>query len=124
MLAVIAMHDENTVDIEAMRVRLEAERGELVDAGTRRNDERKPVALDQQSVGRLSRMDAMQMQAMAQAAERRRLARIRQIEAALKRIRDDEYGDCIACGEKIPAKRLDFDPAVATCVACAGGGRS
>lgn len=82
---------------------------------------RAPVALDQQSVGRLSRMDAMQGQAMAQATERRRLTRIRQVEAALKRIEDGEFGYCLACGEEIEERRLDTDPAAPLCIACSRG---
>ena len=68
------------------------------------SDTRKPVELDQASIGRLSRMDSMQMQAMAQAAERRRQHEIARVKAALKRIEDDEFGYCVACGEAIDPK--------------------
>ena len=80
---------------------------------------RKPVELDQQTQGRLSRMDAMRAQAMDQATEAKRRAEIRKIDAALARMAADEYGDCTVCGEEIPAKRLDLDPATAVCVQCA-----
>ena len=46
----------------------------------------KTVELDQQSVGRLSRMDALQSQAMAQAQQRRRDANKRALQAALRRL--------------------------------------
>lgn len=82
---------------------------------------RAPVTLDQQSVGRLSRMDAMQAQAMAQATERRRLTRIQQVEAALKRIEDGEYGYCLSCGDEIEERRLETDPAAPLCIACSRG---
>lgn len=82
---------------------------------------RAPVTLQQDSVGRLSRMDAMQQQAMAQAQERRRAAEVRRIEAALERLDADEWGWCARCGEEIAEKRLRNDPSVATCVACASG---
>jgi DnaK suppressor protein len=84
-------------------------------------DDRRPVELDQTSVGRLSRMDAMQMQAMAQATERRRVQEIARIEAALKRIDDGDYGWCVACGEEIAPRRLAADPTVPTCIRCAAG---
>jgi len=84
-------------------------------------DDRATVTLDQQSVGRLSRMDAMQRQAMARATERRREGERRRVEAALARIDDGEYGYCIECGEEIAPGRLDADPAVPTCVSCARG---
>ncbi len=82
---------------------------------------RAPVTLDQQSVGRLSRMDAMQAQAMAQATERRRLTRIQQVEAALKRIGDGEFGYCLSCGEEIEERRLETDPAAPLCIGCSRG---
>ena len=75
-----------------------------------------PVTLDQTSVGRLSRMDAMQSQAMAQETERRRITEIKRIEAALARMDEGEYGYCIVSGERIPDARLDLDPAAATTV--------
>ncbi|MGF7007030.1 TraR/DksA family transcriptional regulator [Aminobacter sp. BE322] len=78
-----------------------------------------PVELDQQSVGRVSRIDAMQMQAMSQAVQRRRAARRVAIQQALKRIEEDEYGYCVECGEPIAPGRLDVDPTFSACVRCA-----
>ena len=77
------------------------------------------MELDQQSVGRVSRMDAMQVQAMAQSVEARRRARLPRIEASLRRLADGEYGYCVDCGEQIPAKRLAIDPTIDRCVYCA-----
>ena len=82
-------------------------------------DDRKPVTLDQQSVGRLSRMDAMQMQAMAQASEKRRRQEVSRIESAIKRIDEGEYGYCVTCGDGISEKRLKADPTIPTCINCA-----
>lgn len=82
-------------------------------------DDSAPVALDQQSVGRLSRMDAMQQQAMSQEQQRRREQEILRIERALQRVDDGDYGDCTDCGDPIAEKRLDVDPAAHLCVACA-----
>jgi len=77
------------------------------------------VELDQTKVGRLSRMDAMQAQAMAKASAQRRAEMLRRIEAALRRIDNDEYGFCDECGEPINPKRLEFDPTVTLCIGCA-----
>jgi len=77
------------------------------------------VELDQTKVGRLSRMDAMQAQAMAKASSARREQMLRRIEAALKRIADDDYGYCKECDEPINPKRLEFDPTVVLCIDCA-----
>ena len=79
------------------------------------------VTLDQQSVGRLSRMDALQQQAMAKATHARRQAQVQRAKAALLRIEDGEFGYCLECGEEISRKRLDHDPSLALCITCARG---
>jgi DnaK suppressor protein len=107
--------------IEDCRTRLEAERAEIETNRDLGAEDRAVVALDQQSVGRLSRMDAMQRQAMATAHERRAQARRAAISAALARIREGEYGYCLECGGEIASRRLDIDPALTTCVECARG---
>ncbi len=99
--------------------RLEAERAEILAASDDTKDSRKPVELDQQSVGRLSRMDALQGQAMAKGLEARRHGRLKAIAAALARIEAEEFGWCEDCGEFIGEGRLDFDPCAVRCVSCA-----
>lgn len=79
------------------------------------------VELDQQAVGRLSRMDALQSQAMAKATGARRTAERGRLQAALQRIDEGDYGYCEDCGEEIAAGRLRLDPAAAKCVECATG---
>ena len=106
-------------ELEGVKARLLARRDELLHAAASTEDERRPVELDQARVGRLSRMDALQVQAMAIEAERRRAVELQRIDAALGRIADGEFGACTACGEEIAAKRLDFDPAAPTCIDCA-----
>ena len=78
-----------------------------------------PVELDQSRVGRLSRMDAMQVQAMAKAAETRRMNGRERIDRALLRLEENEFGACLRCGEDIALKRLDIDPTTPFCLACA-----
>ncbi|MFQ5534442.1 MAG: TraR/DksA family transcriptional regulator [Sphingomonadales bacterium] len=113
------MDGRRDLDIEGIRKILEQERDRLRDLSAGAADDRRPVELDQQSVGRLSRMDAMQVQAMAKSVEARRQGRLPLIDAALRRIEEGEYGYCTRCGEDIPAKRLAIDPAIARCVDCA-----
>jgi len=86
-----------------------------VDAGA---DSASVVELDQSKVGRLSRMDAMQAQAMAKASSQRREAMLRNIEAALKRLDEGDYGLCRDCDEPINPKRLEFDPTALRCIDC------
>ena len=82
------------------------------------------VELDQSRVGRLSRMDAMQAQAMSQEAGRRRERELQRIDAALRRIDSGDYGYCLVCDEPIDPRRLAIDPAATHCIRCAeqGGG--
>ena len=105
-------------DFAAIRRTLEEELQALSDTSAAAADERRPVELDQQSVGRLSRMDALQVQAMAQALEGRRQARSQRVRAALKRLDEDEFGICGECGEDIPADRIATDITVARCITC------
>jgi len=79
----------------------------------------KTVELDQARVGRLSRMDALQGQAMSQESQRRRERELVQISKALKRLELGEYGECLSCGEEIAIGRLKFDPAATLCIRCA-----
>lgn len=110
-----------SVDPVAARAALEAARAALQGQTDDSAGSRRPVELDQSSVGRLSRIDAMQMQAMALASQRRREVELVRIEAALARIADGSYGECVSCGEAIAPSRLALDPAIATCIGCASG---
>lgn len=108
-------------DLEAIRTRLIARREELLATAATTKSDRAPVELDQTKVGRLSRMDALQVQAMSLESERRRQLELKRIEAALKRIEDGDFGYCLSCDEEIGDKRIAADPTLATCVDCAGG---
>ncbi|MEQ8370349.1 MAG: TraR/DksA C4-type zinc finger protein [Alphaproteobacteria bacterium] len=103
------------------RKRLAALRDELDAADARGRDEARPVALDQAAVGRLSRMDAMQVQQMALAEQQRRDVMRRRIAAAEKRLDDGEFGYCAGCGEDIAPGRLAADPTTPQCIDCATG---
>jgi DnaK suppressor protein len=110
------MHQDDIEKFRLTLVRLEQELSEL---SRRSRVSADTVELDQSSVGRLSRMDALQSQAMAQENRRRReLQRVR-IQAALERIDEGEFGYCASCGEDINRRRLDVDPANPFCVECA-----
>lgn len=115
-----AMPDPSDEDLaRRYRPMIGAELAELRAASEATAADRKPVELDQQSVGRLSRMDALQNQAMAAGTEARRAARVRMLAAALERIEAGEFGFCEDCGEFIGNPRLDLDPAAARCISCA-----
>jgi DnaK suppressor protein len=108
--------------IETFRARLLATKAELEDLRQIARGETDTVMLDQQSVGRLSRMDALQRQAMGAEQERRRGHDLQRINAALQRLDDGEFGACVNCGEDIAEGRLEVDPAAALCIRCAQSG--
>jgi DnaK suppressor protein len=104
---------------EQARERLLELRDEIESVAATGADSAAIVELDQSKVGRLSRMDAMQAQAMAKASSQRRDATLRDITSALQRIDNGDYGNCIDCDEAIAARRLEFDPTVMRCIDCA-----
>ena len=108
-----------TIDIEKVRKQLEARKAELTASIENAAESAAPVELDQQVQGRLSRMDAIQGQAMARATIERRRIEIAQINAAFKRMEQNEFGYCVECGDEIAPKRLELNPAIARCVECA-----
>ena len=81
----------------------------------------KTVTLDQQAVGRLSRMDALQNQAMAKAQAGRRATQRQRIKGALARMVAAEYGYCTDCGDDLDPARLNADPTVPRCMSCIRG---
>ncbi|MBE9549338.1 MAG: TraR/DksA C4-type zinc finger protein [Proteobacteria bacterium] len=82
-------------------------------------DTGKTVELDQARTGRLTRMDAMQAQQMAQESARRRRQQLLLIEAAFKRMETGDYGYCLDCDEEIAVQRLFVDPSNTLCIKCA-----
>ncbi len=107
------------MDTEYFREKLIRLRDELQEIEQTGNEAAQTVELDQSRVGRLSRMDALQAQAMSIESVRRRNIKMQRIDAALKRIDKDEFGLCIKCEEEINPKRLEVDPAAPLCIDCA-----
>ena len=77
------------------------------------------VELDQSRVGRLSRMDALQTQAMHQETLRRNSRQMEELRKAEQRIDAEQFGHCDECGEVIARGRLELNPAVTLCIDCA-----
>lgn len=99
------------------RLNLELQR--LVEAIAQAQAAAATVELDQSSVGRVSRMDAMQQQAMAKGLQERLVMGKRKLEAALARMESGTYGRCCQCQIEMEAERLDADPAAVFCTGCA-----
>lgn len=112
---------ENAVEIDLARIkkRLASRRNEIQTLLRAGNGAARLIDIDQQGVGRLSRIDAIQVHAMAEETARRRETEIKRIDLALSRISAGEYGWCTSCGEAIALKRLENDPATPLCIDCA-----
>ena len=113
------MSDLSKPALAHFRHLLEQRRAALLAVDETNQDAAAVVELDQSRVGRLSRMDALQAQAMSQEVERRRELELRQIQAALARIESGDYGYCLSCDEPIDPRRLAIDPAATICIECA-----
>ncbi|MFT5219458.1 MAG: DnaK suppressor protein [Gammaproteobacteria bacterium] len=77
-----------------------------------------PVTLDQQSVGRVSRIDAIQQQQMAVANQLQLQHLLQQVDAALLRIDQESFGLCLHCDEPISTLRLQAQPYAELCIEC------
>ncbi|WP_438950844.1 TraR/DksA family transcriptional regulator [Porticoccus sp.] len=97
--------------LESLRVEL----SELLDISTGASQ---TVTLDQTTVGKLSRMDALQQQQMCHASRSAYRKRLVAVERALQSLDQGEYGWCEQCGELIDSRRLEIKPESARCIGC------
>jgi DnaK suppressor protein len=109
----------NEAQLLAFKTSLLQRRDKLLEAVQSGADGSETVELDQTRQGRLSRMDALQGQAMSIAAKNRRNQEMANIERALQRIDEGSYGVCQRCDNEIPVRRLEFDMTVLYCIDCA-----
>ena len=115
------MEELSEAETESLRERLVVLVAELEKALQASADSAAPVVLDQSSVGRLSRMDAMQQQAMARATRQKAQLRLTQCKVALSAFDRDEYGLCRKCEESIGYRRLSAKPEAPFCLECQRG---
>ena len=108
--------------LERFQTLLEELKAELNEGLESNVEDANTVELDT-SIGRLSRIDAMQSQQMALELKRRQQNRLLRVENALKAIKDGSYGECRNCGKAIHHERLEYQPDAVVCVDCASGTR-
>jgi len=113
------MSELSDKQIQFFRNALIENRKILMSAVESENESSQTVELDQSKVGRLSRMDALQGQAMTQETKHRHEEGLRKISSALSRIESGDYGYCLECDEAISIARLEVDPAASLCINCA-----
>lgn len=107
---------------DELRTELESELTRLRRSMKISEETKGPVALDQTAVGRLSRMDALQSQAMSKGLHERELGRLGALEAALRRMDEGTFGLCETCGSPIPYGRLLVMPEARHCATCGARG--
>ncbi len=71
------------------------------------------------SIGRISRMDAINNKSVMEAALRTARKELDDLEYASRHIDDEDFGACQSCTESIEVKRLMVMPGAKECVACA-----
>lgn len=82
------------------------------------SEDTKPIKPDV-AIGRLSRLDSMQMQQMALEQRRRQEGELQKLKDALKRIENGSYGTCMMCRQPIATARLLAKPDAILCIHCA-----
>ena len=112
------------METSAFRALLDSRRIALIEELRQAERSATPVPLDQSAQGRLTRMDAMQQQAMAANHAQRLRIELRKLDAALDRVAAASYGTCCICGEPMTRERLQADPAAPFCHDCADGNSS
>lgn len=105
--------------VEELRAELERAIAKLERSMKTTRRAARPVRLDQTSVGRLSRMDAIQNQSLTRGLQEREQARLATLTEALERLDAGSYGICNTCRSPIPFERLALFPETQTCSACA-----
>lgn len=110
------MMDDAT--LERFKQQLEELEAELRDSVEGKADATAPVQVDS-SIGRLSRMDAIQSQQMALGLKARQQQALLRVQNALKAIANGTYGECRRCKGPIATERLEAQPDAVFCVTCA-----
>lgn len=105
-------------ELETIRNLIEARVNELEEILAEDTEETKPVTPDV-AIGRLSRLDSMQMQQMALEQKRRQQTELQKLKDALKRIKAGSYGVCVMCQQPIAVARLKAQPESIFCIQCA-----
>jgi DnaK suppressor protein len=108
---------------DALGALLHQKRDEIQQALSASREDARPVGLDL-SIGRLTRVDALQQQHMAAARRRSLELQSAQVQQALGKLASGTYGECARCGEPIGYARLKVRPESPSCIRCqAGAGR-
>lgn len=104
---------------EYQEIKLLLEELKLLYSTQESNKMTEDASLDQTRIGRLSRMDALQQQAMLKAIDARNVSKYYSACKALMKLDAGDYGICENCGENISEGRMQIDPIAIYCLDCA-----
>ncbi len=112
------MSNMNTKEKEILKEKIEAALEETVQKVAKLEELTKPIG-PENSIGRVSRMDAINNKSVAEAALRSTKRKRESLKVALSRIDREDFGDCSLCKRPIPPARLMYMPESTRCVRCA-----
>lgn len=112
------MESLNAQNLQQLRVLLLQSRDELEQQLNIGKTATEAVKLDQTTVGRVSRVDAMQQQSMAVSTREMASQRLKKVKRALQNLDEQCYGYCDGCDEEIAVKRLLAQPEANLCINC------
>lgn len=77
-----------------------------------------PIA-PENAIGRISRMDAINNKSINEAALLKAENKLKNLELAIEKMKDADFGICLKCSDKIPIQRIMLVPQSRFCVKCA-----
>lgn len=110
----------NKDEIEQLKLRIQKQLKRCRNDIEYLEDLTRPIA-PENSIGRVTRMDAINNKSVNEATLRQARTTLAQLEIAIQRIdqEDKEYGLCSSCGAEIPFQRMLLMPHSDKCVNCA-----
>jgi DnaK suppressor protein len=105
-------------ELNNIRSRIAAEIGSTPETVEKFRELKKPIA-PENSIGRVSRMDAINNKSVNDATLEKATTKLKNLEIALTKINEPDFGLCRRCHQQIPIGRILLMPQVTICVNCA-----
>ena len=112
------LHPMTSEEKQELRQLMEAALGDVTERIGDLRELTKPIA-QENAIGRVSRMDAINNKSINDAALRQAESKRKRLEYNLKRFDERDFGKCSRCQGDIPVGRLRLMPDAIRCVRCA-----
>ncbi|MEO9869235.1 TraR/DksA C4-type zinc finger protein [Ekhidna sp.] len=106
------------MEVDEIRKKIEEEITKTQNLIDDYKEQSKPVSLDS-SIGRISRMDAINNKSITESALRQAEGKLSKLHQAFDNIDKPDFGKCIRCNQTIPIGRILLMPESNKCVNCA-----